>query len=589
MRKRVSDVPAEIRELKKPNRVWSYFRLEKWPLIAVTVSGILYNAGMTAGPWFEGKLAQRLYDVIGGSKTFRDMLTLAVYYVAVILFVQSMRYIKRFYVRRFANNVNRNMKHVLYNNLVHKSKPDFEKESVGNMMTRAISDVDTCVEGMRKFTTEVFDTGVVMLAYTVMLFSYDWRLALLSCIFPPFAYLTAEKLKKVVTHSAAAYKESAGKLSSATLERVSGTLTYRVFSQEPERNTAYEKLLADYEKRAVKANIWETTMQPLYQIISMTSVLFVIWFGAKNVQGTGWTAWDIAAFTTFLSCFAKLAVKSSKAAKLFNAVQKAQVSWTRIKPLLEETGEEAEAVAAEPAQLSVSDLSFAYPDGKEIYSGLSFDAEPGEVIGVTGPVAGGKSTLGRTFLCEYPYGGSIRYGGRELSKLTDAERSGIIGYMGHQPELISGSIEENILLGCSEDAKIYLDAVCMGQELAEMPEGIHTRIGSGGARLSGGQQARVAIARTLCSRRPVMILDDPFSAVDRATERKIMENLSRLTKNSIVIIISHRLYMFPEFDQVFWVENGTVKVSRHDKLMRDQSEYAQLYRTQTEGGGHYEA
>ena len=97
------------------------------------------------------------------------MLILVLSYVAVIVIVQSSRYIKRFYVRRFANNVNRRMKEILYGRLVRKSRASLKEEGEGNVMTKAILDVDDCVEGMRKFTTEIFDTGVALAAYAGML------------------------------------------------------------------------------------------------------------------------------------------------------------------------------------------------------------------------------------------------------------------------------------------------------------------------------------------------------------------------------------------------------------------------------------
>lgn len=157
-------------KVNKPERIVSYFKMEKRTLAAVAVSGIIYNAGMVAGPWFEGMLAQYLCDILGGKRVFQDMVMLALSYIASILLVEGMRYLKRLYVRRFANHVNRNMKQVLYHNLVHRGKPELDTEDVGAVMTKAIADVDTCVEGMRKFTTEVFDTGVVMIAYLTMLF-----------------------------------------------------------------------------------------------------------------------------------------------------------------------------------------------------------------------------------------------------------------------------------------------------------------------------------------------------------------------------------------------------------------------------------
>ena len=126
---------------RKPDQIGSYFVTEWKPLLAVTVSGLIYNIGLLAGPWFEGRLAQCLLDVFTGKKFFTDMLLLVCAYVAVIGFVQGARYIKRFYVRRFANDINRSMKQVLYGNLVHKSVGELEKEGAGSLLTKAVSDV----------------------------------------------------------------------------------------------------------------------------------------------------------------------------------------------------------------------------------------------------------------------------------------------------------------------------------------------------------------------------------------------------------------------------------------------------------------
>ena len=117
------------------------------------------------------------------------MAALVLGYILVTLTVQAARFIKRF-IRRFANNINRRMKGILYAGLVRKSRASLEKEGAGELMTKAISDVDDCVEGMRKFTTEIFDTGVALVGYMVMLLVYDWRLALLSLLlrrYPMFA------------------------------------------------------------------------------------------------------------------------------------------------------------------------------------------------------------------------------------------------------------------------------------------------------------------------------------------------------------------------------------------------------------------
>lgn len=561
------------------DRILSYFKEEWKVLLIITVSGFIYNLGLLFGPWFEGKMAGCLIDILTKNAVYKDMLILVIAYVISIGVVQVSRYIKRFYVRRFANNVNRRMKKILYGTLVLKSRTELEGEGMGDIMTKAILDVDDCAEGMRKFTTEIFDTGVALAAYAGMLLVYDVRLALIAMIFPPISYIIAEKMKVIVQKTGSAYKKQSGILSNATLDRASNAITYRVYGREADRKNAYEDNLAEYEKSAIYANIWNSSLTPLYRIISMMGILFILYFGSRNVLGTGWRTWDIAAFTTFLACFIKLSDKSSKAAKLFNAVHKAQVSWKRIKPLMVIQAKDTDCKNQTSGRLEVQNLSFTYPDGKNVYNGISFTAEPGQIIGVTGPVASGKSTFGRTFLCEYPYEGSIMYNGCELRNAADNVRSGIISYLGHDPELFNDSVRNNVLLGDDYDVFEYLRAVCMDKEVEAMEQGADTIIGSEGIRLSGGQAQRIALARTLCHKKLVLVLDDPFSALDRNTEEQIYKKLKDMASDNIVILISHRLYMFPKMDKVIWLDAGKANVGTHKELMLECPGYRKMYET----------
>ena len=569
----------------RPDRIGAYFRIEWLPLALVTVSGLIYNIGLLATPWFEGRLAQCLADILDGSATAAAMAMLVLTYVLVTLVVQAARFIKRFYVRRFANNINRRMKGILYANLVRQSRAALEKEGAGELMTKAISDVDDCVEGMRKFTTEIFDTGVALVGYIVMLLVYDWRLALLSLLFTPVSYICAAWMKKPVQREGAAYKKAAGALSAATLDRAQNAATYRIYGCETAREARYEDVLTTYEKTAVRSNVWQSALPPLYLTVSEAGVLFILWFGAKNVLGTGWQVWDIAAFTTFLSCFTKLTVKSSKAAKLFNAVQKAEVSWKRIKPLMKLPDELDELAVPAPADVTLEDLSFGYTEDP-IFAGLDLTAHPGEIIGITGPVACGKSTLGRVFLCEASYGGSARFGGKEFSALTPREIAATVGYLGHDPELSADTVQNNVLCGSKQDPMPWLAAVALKDEVQAMENGVDTVIGPSGTRLSGGQAQRLALARTLAHPRPVLVLDDPFSALDRSTEDTVFANLQEYAKDKVVFLISHRLYHFPQMQRVIFMEDGKTTVGTHEELLAAVPAYRQLYESQTGGQQH---
>ena len=154
-----------------------------------------------------------------------------------------------------------------------------------------------------------------------------------------------------------------------------------------------KRALDHYGKTAVRNNVWQSALPPLY-LAASEAVLFILWFGAKNVRepdGAAGISWHLP---RFFPCFTKLTVKSSKVAKLFNAVQKRKFSWKRIKPLMQ-SPEQLEPLAIPAAEeVTLENLSFAYGD-TTIFSGLTRMACPGEMIGVTGPVACGKSTFGR--------------------------------------------------------------------------------------------------------------------------------------------------------------------------------------------------
>ena len=567
-----------------PDRVATYFRRSAPTIAIVAVSGVVYNAGLALGPYLEGQMVQHLLDIVQGTGTLQGMLALAAIYLAVIALVQGMRAVKRFYVRRFANDTARSMRGTLYNNIVHTPRADLAATSAGSFMIKAVSDVDAAVEGMRKVTTEVFDTGVAMVAYLCLLLTLDWRLALLSCLFTPPAYWLAGRLKTRVYHANQLSKASAGKLTDATIDQVENALLYRRYGLSGMRAQGYEERLDDYERCATQAGIWENVMMPVYKAVSMAGCVLIVWLGARNVAGTGWTAWDIASFTAFLSCFARFATKASHCAKLFNAVQKAQVSWARIKPLLMPRIEWDETTALDlraPRELHLRDAGLAYcGEGAFALRSVNLDAEPGQIVGVTGPVAGGKSTLGKMFLCEQPYEGSIRLGETELGAMSAWELSQSVGYLGHDPELLSDTVRSNICLGEDVDVEGALRLVQLDEEVAAMPQGANTLVGAGGVRLSGGQQARLALARTLARKRPLYVLDDPFSAVDKTTEQAIMAGLRKQAAGGVVILISHRLTLFPELDQVVWVEDGHATVSTHTGLMQDCPAYRAFYTKQ---------
>lgn len=184
----------KIEPMKQPDKIINYWKKEKFVVACIIIFGLSCNSIIILGPIYQGKLID---SIVTGDDLY-SVLILSVTYVAIIGTIQILRYFKRFYIRRFANSTSSTMRLMIYNNIMNKSIPDLDNENMGNLMTRVISDVDLCVEGMRKFTTEIFDTGVLMISYLITMFVYDIKITTLSIIFIPIAMVFAEKLESVI-------------------------------------------------------------------------------------------------------------------------------------------------------------------------------------------------------------------------------------------------------------------------------------------------------------------------------------------------------------------------------------------------------
>ena len=574
-----------IKPMKQPNKIINYWRKEKFVVACIVIFGLTFNVATILGPIYQGKLI----DSIIGGEDLSSVVILAITFVTLIAVIQLMRYFKRFYTRRFANSSNATMRLMIYNNIMNKNIEELGKENIGDLMTRAISDVDICVEGMRKFTTEIFDTGVLMASYFISMLLYDVKMTILSTLFIPVAMLLAEKLKKIIYKYTIAFRAKSSYVASITYDTIENAMLYRANGMESQNLAKYNVELTDLQNKAIKASILENSMQPIYNVIAMLGIITVIYLGATKVISGGWT---VGNFSTYFIMFTAMATKASKAANLFNSVQKSQISWKRIKPYLTEYQSKTitTCVDVDNTKLSIDTLSFCYPTGKEnIFEDISFKGAQGEIIGITGSIASGKSTLGLSLLGLYPYIGNVKIDGKELKTYSEYERSQMISYLSHKPQLLSDSIYNNITLGTGQDISSVLKDVCFDTDLATMPLRENTLVGNSGIRLSGGQQARISLARTLLNKSKIIVLDDPFSAVDMKTEEEIIKNLKNNYKNSLIILISHRLTIFSKVDRILFLRNNkTVDYGTHIELMKSSDVYKTIFNLQSAGGDNHE-
>lgn len=573
-----------VKNTKSKNKLLTFILSQKWYVFVLCFSGIMYNVIRVFVMIYQGKMIDSLLN----GDSFSKLLRLIFLFFTINLVVQTARFLKRLSNRTLAKNLAQNMREIIYNNIIFMNMNDFSEKKIGELMSVAISDVDTVVNGFRKITNEIFDTGILLIATIITMLSYDVKLTIISVIFVPISMISAYFIKKITLKYTQIYRKQSSKVAGLTFQIVENFLQFKIYSIEDINEKIYEENLEDLRKKAAKKTIAKTGLTPIYSVIACIGTIPIIYIGGIKVLNGVFT---VGEFSAYFGIALSLFLKTAKASVLFNIYAQSKVSYDRILPYLNPKSHIAkdECMLNNRTELSVENLCFSYGEKNNvnIINNLSFTAESGQIIGVAGKIASGKSSLIKAFMNLYPYDGSIKIDAKELSLYTKLQASRIFGFLLHDPQLFSASIEENIAFDDEVNIDEVLDDVCFTHDIQNMPDNIHTVVGNNGVRLSGGQMARISTARALAKRngmaKKIFMLDDPFSALDMDTESKIIENLRQKYNDSIIIVVSHRLSIFDKIDKVIFFDDDDVTVSTHNELLESSEFYKNMYSLQMVG------
>jgi ABC-type multidrug transport system fused ATPase/permease subunit len=578
---------------KRPDRLLSYWTAQPWLCLTITLTGIVYNFGMLAFPYFES----RLIDTVQAGESVAQIESLLALFLGAIALTQVTRMLKRYTVRRFANNAIASMRLNVYNNTLHLSPSELKDTSMGVFLNRVTSDVAAAVEGMRKLTTEIFDTCFVFLFYVAYLLLFDGPMTLLALLPVALAILAAFLLRKAIFKASAQARQASSRISGATYDLFDNALTYRIYGRDADNLSRYDATLSDYEKKAIRSSALADAMMPIASVIALIGLLPIILLGSRHViagdplsvtiPGLLTGGWTVGELTAYITVFVIMAAKAAESAKLFGSIENGLASWKRIKPYISPYADYAAPKAVEDPQASLTLRDFGIRiQGRGLFGGVALTAKKNQILGVTGPIASGKTALGKAFLQGLPYEGSILLFGKELRDYASSEIAGTVAYMGHRNDLFTDTIENNVALGDRQPVAPYLEAVSFSEDLLTMPLGAKTLVGNEGVKLSGGQQERIALARTLYHKKALVVLDDPFASVDPATEKEIVARLRSELQGSLVLFISHRLTSFPDLDLIVVLNgDGTVSLGSHEELLANCPTYRNLYELQQTSGG----
>lgn len=548
--------------------------------------GIIYNTVIVMGPVFLGRSIDAADQAMKGLAPVTYLYQNLLLFLLFTVFFQLARYFKRWYMREIINRMKCDIRAGLLTSAFGRPMRELGREKVGDMMSRMIGDVEQVGQSVQITITEVWDTFLLMISYFVACMLYSPRITLLAAIPVPLTLVLAELLRHPLYNLSIKSREAASKVNVHLQHTISGIALLRLFGREEAEHEKLTGLLKTQLKWSVLTTMLQNGMTPLYMLTATCGIVAVVGMGGKLVVDGGWT---IGVFTAYLTLFTAMAIRTNVAAKVFNSWHGAKASWDRIKDKLRQqvgatdASDTSSHTLGQPG-LIVSHLSFGFPSsGNEAVSDLSFAAKPGQIIGVTGPVGSGKSALAAALSSLYPYEGSVLVDGIPVS----ANRAAV-SYMDASHFVFSDDVAFNIGLGRTDDDQISkaLEVAMLTEDVAGFGQGIHTRVGERGVRVSGGQRQRITLARAWASKAEVLVLDDPFSAVDIALEQRIMENLRTQGGNRIILLFSHRLTTFSLTDRVLVLDHGKlIQQGSHEKLLGEAGLYRDICLAQRFMGG----
>ena len=561
-------------------KLFYYFAREKPLTFWIIVSGLLTSTLIIWIPGLQGDLIDSVFLGLYGLPT-RIMI-----FAGFVVLVQFLRFWKRYLVRKFENRTVREIRKKIYDNILNSSIESMEQHNAGSLMNKIIGDVNIVSEGLRKIITEIFDTVVMLSGYIILMAISDIRITLFALMFIPIGVAISTGLKKIVSNYNSVFREAKGDVNNLIYQNVTHAVLFRLMGLQEQFGEMFKDALPALRKKAVRASFFDSGLTPIYNSISLIGGVFVIILGARNIQND---IWSLGQFSAYLIMFALVARKAGMISTYITLWHKTVVSWQRLKEHLQppaEKSEESNKVAnlpQPPVSLKFSSVSLNGLDGTNLFEGLSFEASTGQIIGIAGPVASGKSAFMKLFTTVKPTLGEITINGEPVSSFSIAQKSELIAYKPHFNELFSSTVAENICFDEHDDIKLnrVLFETALSDDVENMSKGLNTRLGGNTSVLSGGQTDRVNLARALFTNKPILVLDDPFSALDRETEAHIMEQLRINYKNSLILLSSHRFTVFPQTDAVILFDgNGGYTVGTHNELMDTNPLYKEIFHLQ---------
>ena len=557
--------------------------LEPWPLKLV-LDNVLKSQPL------HGRLNQ-LILALAGTQQLRILAFAAGAVIAIAAFGAVCSYSEKRVTTSVGEWVAHDLRSTLYSHIQRLSLAYHDQKRTGDLISRVTSDIDAIQSFVSSGLLGALVSSFTLVGMVGVMLYLNWRFTLIALSVAPVLFVVVYSYTRRIKKAAREVRKKEGEIVSVIEEVLSSIRVVKAFAREDYEQQRLEEQSLEGVEMALRARSIKARLSPLVEIIVACGTALVLWFGARMVLEGSLHEGDLIVFVWYLG---KMYKPMQDLSKMTDTFSKAAVGYERIKEVLETDGQVKDLPDARRAPrlkglIEFQDVAFAYEPEHPVLSAVNFSIQPGQTVALVGPTGAGKTTIISLIPRFYdPSAGRIMIDGRDVRKYTQKSVRQQISFVLQETVLFHGPVWHNIAYGKPEATR---SEILRAAELAnahefieKMPEGYDTIVGERGMTLSGGQRQRIAIARAVIRNTPILILDEPSSGLDAASEKLVFEALDRLMEGRTAIVIAHRLSTIQRADVIFVVDNGRlVESGRHEDLLRSGGLYAQFYELQFHG------
>jgi ATP-binding cassette subfamily B multidrug efflux pump len=505
-------------------------------------------------------------------------------------------FLQRWFIIADSRRIEYEMRNDFYAHLQRLPVRYYQEQRTGDLMSRATNDLSSVRMLIGPAVMHTASSLIVVTGAFIMMLRIDRMMALLSLISVPVVAGLVQFFGQKIHVRYKSVQDYFGDISARVQENLAGARVVRAFGQENHEIGRFKRMNREYVERNRSLIRLTATFYPMLHGIIGLMFGIVFFIGSRKMIAGGLSIGSFVAFQFYLG---RMIWPLIALGWVINLFQRGMASMVRLhevwsvepdavedrRPRLSKTAEPA-VLHTVRGDLEIRNLTFAY--GKNpVLQDINLRVRHGETVGIVGRTGSGKSTLlaliTRTF---EPPPNTILIDGRPVETITLKQLREWIGVVPQETFLFSESIAENIRFGrgdaAPEEVRDSAELAGLSGDVASFPQGLETVIGERGITLSGGQKQRTAIARALIRDPLILILDDALSAVDTATEERILRALREVRKGRTVLIVSHRISSVKDADAIIVLQEGRIiERGTHDSLLAHDGYYADLYRRQT--------